>query len=100
VAQAGDVIENPVTGQRLTFLATARDTGGEVFRAEGAFPPGGFAGVEHIHPFQDENFEFMRSCRARPPGWVQHLTFRVLTPIARMSRRRLPTCRRTRADAT
>lgn len=54
MVDAGDVIENPATGQRLTFLVTARDTAGEVFRAEGAFPPGGFAGVEHIHPHQDE----------------------------------------------
>lgn len=53
----GETIENPVTGQRLTFLATGRDTGGELFRAEGLFSPGGFAGVEHIHPHQDERFE-------------------------------------------
>jgi quercetin dioxygenase-like cupin family protein len=57
MADPGDVITNPVTGQWLTFLATARDTGGELFRAEGMFPPGGFAGVEHVHPFQDEHFE-------------------------------------------
>ncbi len=59
MAAAGDVIENPATGQRLTFLATARDTAGEVFRAEGVFPPGGFAGVEHVHPHQDERFEVL-----------------------------------------
>jgi hypothetical protein len=27
-----------------------------VFRAEGIFRPGGFAGVLHIHPFQEERF--------------------------------------------
>lgn len=59
MAHAGDVIHNPVTGQRLAFLATARDTEGQLFRAEGAFPPGGFAGVEHIHPHQDEHFEVL-----------------------------------------
>ena len=57
MADRGDVISNPVTGQRLTFLTTAADTGGELFRAEGVFPPGGFAGVEHIHPRQHEHFE-------------------------------------------
>jgi mannose-6-phosphate isomerase-like protein (cupin superfamily) len=50
--RSGDAIENPVTGQRLTFLTMEPD----VFRAEGWFPPGGFAGVEHVHPFQDEHF--------------------------------------------
>jgi mannose-6-phosphate isomerase-like protein (cupin superfamily) len=57
MADQGDVISNPVTGQRLTFLATAADTGGELCRAEGVFPPGGFAGVEHVHPRQHEHFE-------------------------------------------
>jgi quercetin dioxygenase-like cupin family protein len=59
MAHAGDEIHNPVTGQRLRFLATAADTEGELFRAEGTFPPGGFAGVEHIHPHQDEHFEVL-----------------------------------------
>jgi mannose-6-phosphate isomerase-like protein (cupin superfamily) len=59
MAQAGDVIHNPKTGQYITFLATSRDTNGEVFRAEGRFPPGGYAGVTHIHPLQDEHFEVL-----------------------------------------
>jgi quercetin dioxygenase-like cupin family protein len=59
MAHAGEEIHNPVTGQRLVFLATSRDTEGELFRAEGVFPPGGFAGVEHIHPHQDEHFEVL-----------------------------------------
>jgi len=187
MAVAGDVIENPATGQRLTFLATARDTAGVVFRAEGAFPPGGFAGVKHIHPHQDEHFEVLagraafqvdrrenvlgagetidvpagtrhtfasagdeemrvlfefrpaldsidrfyevyfgfaqegrvnaqavpglldiaivwaslseHAVLARPPAWVQHLLFRMLAPIARLSGRVAPTCERTRAGS-
>lgn len=60
MAQSGDVIENPVNGQRLRFIATGADTGGSVFRAEGVFRPGGFAGPRHIHPLQDERFEVQR----------------------------------------
>jgi quercetin dioxygenase-like cupin family protein len=59
MAHASDVIENPVTGQRLIFLVTSADSDGEVFAAEGIFPPGGFAGVAHIHPHQDEHFEVL-----------------------------------------
>jgi mannose-6-phosphate isomerase-like protein (cupin superfamily) len=59
MAHAGDVIENPVTGQRLVFLVTASDSDGELFAAEGIFPPGGFAGVPHVHPRQDERFEVL-----------------------------------------
>jgi mannose-6-phosphate isomerase-like protein (cupin superfamily) len=56
VASSGDVIENPVTGQHLKFLVCGSDSDGELFRAEGTFPPRGFAGVEHVHPKQDEHF--------------------------------------------
>lgn len=59
MADAGDVIDNPVTGQRLVFLVTSSDSDGQLFAAEGIFPPGGFAGVPHIHPHQDEHFEVL-----------------------------------------
>ena len=59
MAHAGDVIDNPVTGQRLIFLTTSADSDGELFVAEGIFPPGGFAGVSHVHPDQDEHFEVL-----------------------------------------
>ena len=59
MAHVGDVIENPVTGQRLRFLLTAAESAGERFAAEGSFPPGGFAGVPHVHPHQDEHFEVL-----------------------------------------
>jgi quercetin dioxygenase-like cupin family protein len=59
MADAGDVIENPITGQRLTFLVTSADSDGELSAAKGSFPPGGFAGVSHIHPDQDEHFEVL-----------------------------------------
>jgi hypothetical protein len=54
---AGKTIRNPVTGQRLTFMSDGNDS--DPFRAEGAFAPGGFAGVEHIHPKQSEHFEVL-----------------------------------------
>lgn len=180
MVRSGDVIDNPVTGQRLTFLVTGTESGGELFRAEGAFPPGGFAGVEHVHPHQHEHFEVLagqatfsvegaertlaagetievpagtrhtfrnggteemrvlfefrpapasterfyelyfafaqegrvgadampdlldiaviwplvsdHAVLARPPAWVQNLLFRALAPVARATRRRLPTC--------
>ena len=59
MARAGEMIENPVTGQRLIFLVTSTDSDGELLSAEGVFPPGGFAGVTHIHPHQDEHFEVL-----------------------------------------
>lgn len=59
MAHAGDVIDNPVTGQRLIFEVTSADSDGRRTVFEGIFPPGGFAGVPHIHPHQDEHFEVL-----------------------------------------
>lgn len=180
MARSGEVIENPVTGQRMRFLITGAESGGELFRAEGTFPPGGFAGVEHVHPQQHEHFEVLsgratfvvegaervlgagetievpagtphtfrnagdeemcvsaefrpapesterfyelyfgfaqegrvnekampglldialiwplvsdHAVLAKPPVWVQTALFRALGPVARVARRRLPTC--------
>lgn len=39
MAKTGDVIENPVTGNRATFLQTRGDTGGESLRFEWVIPP-------------------------------------------------------------
>lgn len=59
MARAGETIENPVTGERLTFLATARDTDGRLLRLDHVFARGGFVAAAHIHPKQEERFEVL-----------------------------------------
>ena len=59
VFQAGDQIENPVTGERLVFHETAAETGGERVVFETIVQPGGFVAAAHIHPFQTERFEVL-----------------------------------------
>jgi quercetin dioxygenase-like cupin family protein len=54
--RTGDTIENPVTGERITFLATSRDTDGEAVVIETVFQPDGFVAAAHIHPSQSERF--------------------------------------------
>jgi mannose-6-phosphate isomerase-like protein (cupin superfamily) len=56
---AGQTVENPVTGERLTFLETARETGGEYVRFEALIAPGGTLAAPHLHPKQQERFEFV-----------------------------------------
>jgi len=53
----GDVIENPVTGERLRFLETSRETGGEYVLVECTVQPNGFVAAAHVHPYQSERFE-------------------------------------------
>jgi quercetin dioxygenase-like cupin family protein len=57
--RAGDTIENPVTGERVTFLQTAADTGGELVEVEVHVEPGGAVAAAHVHPYQSERFEVL-----------------------------------------
>ena len=57
MARAGDVLENPASGDRLVFLRTAAETGGELLEYELEFVPRGFAARDHLHPRQSECHE-------------------------------------------
>lgn len=57
MANSGDIIEHPVTGERFTFLETARDTNGEYSRIEARVSPHGFVAAPHVHPLVEETFE-------------------------------------------
>jgi mannose-6-phosphate isomerase-like protein (cupin superfamily)/uncharacterized protein YndB with AHSA1/START domain len=57
MARAGDVIENPATGERISFEETATESGGERLRFKWRFTPGGVVAQEHLHPRQEERHE-------------------------------------------
>jgi quercetin dioxygenase-like cupin family protein len=59
VVQPGDTIENPVTGERIVFLATSRQTGGEAVVIETHVQPGGSVAAAHVHPSQEEQFTLL-----------------------------------------
>src|SRR4029079_15492958 len=56
---AGQTVENPVTGERLTFHATAAPTDGEYVSFEALITPGGTLASAHLHPYQTERFELV-----------------------------------------
>ena len=58
--QAGDIIENPVTGERLVFRKTSRETNGEAVELETFVKPDGFVAAAHVHPHQEERFHILR----------------------------------------
>lgn len=59
MAKTGDMIEHPVTGEKIIFRKTAKDTGGELLQAELIVKPHGFVAAAHIHPLQEERFEML-----------------------------------------
>ena len=58
--RTGTVIENPVTGERIVFRKTSRDTGGQAVVIETFVQPDGFVAAAHVHPSQEERFEVLR----------------------------------------
>jgi len=65
---AGQTVENPVTGERLTFLETARETAGKYVRFEALIAPGGTLASAHLHPHQTERFELFSVTLAMKVG--------------------------------
>ena len=52
-------IDNPQTGEHISFLTTASEGGGELLRMEFRMDPGGFVAAERLHPRQEERFRVL-----------------------------------------
>ncbi|HAC44440.1 MAG TPA: cupin domain-containing protein [Chloroflexi bacterium] len=57
MARRGEVIEDPMFGERMTFLDTSADTNGELLRLQLVVPVGGRVPFPHAHPRQQESFD-------------------------------------------
>ena len=58
--RAGDILENPVTGERMVFRKTSAETNGEAVVIECFVRPNGAVAAAHVHPSQDERFEILK----------------------------------------
>ena len=59
MAYAGQTITNPVSGERIEFIRTAADTGGELLEFELELSPDGNVPGAHVHPEQEERFHVL-----------------------------------------
>lgn len=57
--RAGDVIENPVTGEHVVVIAGSEETGGAYLTCELTVSPGGQVAGEHIHDTLEERFDVL-----------------------------------------
>ena len=57
MAYAGQILDNPVSGERITFRKTAADTDGELLEFDFELAPDGHVPGRHVHPVQEERFE-------------------------------------------
>jgi mannose-6-phosphate isomerase-like protein (cupin superfamily) len=70
---AGDSIVNPVTGERLVFRQTTRETGGDAVVVETYLQPNAFVASAHVHPSQEERFEVLRGSVGFKVGRKKHV---------------------------
>ena len=54
--RAGDTLVNPVTGERLVWELTSRDTNGAYTLFDTYVEPDGAVAAAHVHPYQTEIF--------------------------------------------
>jgi quercetin dioxygenase-like cupin family protein len=59
MARSGQVLENPISGERITFHKTAADTDGEMLAFDLELSPAGHVPGVHVHPSQEESFEIV-----------------------------------------
>ena len=69
----GTKLENPVTGERFTFIETAASTDGERLTFDLALRPGGAVPIPHVHPIQTERFEMLSGTMRFRVG-LRHVT--------------------------
>jgi quercetin dioxygenase-like cupin family protein len=60
MAKSGEVLENPMTGQRIIFRRTSGDTNGELLEVESVYTkPSPSRPPAHYHPAQEEIFRVL-----------------------------------------
>jgi quercetin dioxygenase-like cupin family protein len=64
MAYTGQTIQNPVSGEKITFIQTSADTDGELLEIELELSPDGAVPGAHIHPEQEERFEVVEGTMA------------------------------------
>lgn len=60
MARAGQVISNPVSGERVEYRQTSSDTGGDLLQWVHVLAPGRRVPVDHIHSTQEERFQVLQ----------------------------------------
>ena len=64
MASAGETVVNPATGERVTFVRAAADTGGELLEMELLWPRPGKRAPAHVHPEMEERYEVLEGTAA------------------------------------
>lgn len=72
MAKSGDVILNPIYGERVVFRKTAKETNGELLEFEDFAQPGAIGAPEHVHPNAEEHFMVVSGTARATVGKSEH----------------------------
>jgi quercetin dioxygenase-like cupin family protein len=89
MAHAGQILENPISGEKIIFRQTAADTERELLAFELVLAPGGGVPGAHVHPEQEERFEVVSGTMAFRVGLKRIVAGpgeAVVVPAGRMHR--------------
>jgi quercetin dioxygenase-like cupin family protein len=87
MAHAGQIIHNPVSGERIEFLRTAANTNGALLEFELELSADGRVPSAHVHPGQEERFQVLEGTMKFRLGMrtiVARAGDRVVVPVGRM----------------
>jgi quercetin dioxygenase-like cupin family protein len=87
MTHTGQTLHNPVSGERVTFLRTAADTGGELLELELELAADGRVPGAHVHPEQEERFHVLEGTMKFRLGMrtiVAHAGDTVVVPAGRV----------------
>ena len=62
MAKSGQIIENPIIGDRIVFRQTAQETDGELLELEIFAQPAAAGPPVHVHPNSTESFTVLKGC--------------------------------------
>jgi mannose-6-phosphate isomerase-like protein (cupin superfamily) len=74
MATAGQTVENAATGERVTFVRTSAETGGELLELELVWPRPGGRAPAHVHPEMEERYEVISGTAAFRIGDAADIT--------------------------
>jgi quercetin dioxygenase-like cupin family protein len=72
MAFTGQVLDNPISGERFVFHQTASDTGGQLLAFDLVLTPDGHVPGGHVHPVQEERFQVLRGTMKFRPAAPRH----------------------------
>jgi UDP-N-acetylglucosamine:LPS N-acetylglucosamine transferase/quercetin dioxygenase-like cupin family protein len=65
----GQVICNPISGERIVIRQTGAETAGRLLAFDLYLPPGGHVPARHVHPSQEERFTIVEGRMSFRLGW-------------------------------